>query len=319
MVFSEFKPFSDFRTTSASVLSYLHERYGFSLWMVTRTAGENWIVLQAEDHGYNVKEGDVFRWADSFCSQMVEGRGPCVAPQSSQIPAYLAAPIGRQVDIGAYIGLPLTNIDGSLFGTLCAIDPECQPDSLVDELPQLKLVSRMLGTILASEIRADTEKRRAERAEQAAETDSLTGLFNRRGWDRLLAIEESRCRRYGNGASVLSIDLDEFKCINDLQGHCAGDAMLTKAAEALRKATRECDILARVGGDEFAIVTIDADDNAPLDLVARLKEHLSAVNIRASIGLAKRDPSKSLELAWVEADQAMYAEKRGRSRACVLI
>lgn len=76
--------------------------------MVTRTEGEDWIVLPAEDRGYDVKEGDVFRWTDSFCSQMVEGRGPCIAPQSDLIPAYANAPIGQQVSIAAYVGLPLT-------------------------------------------------------------------------------------------------------------------------------------------------------------------------------------------------------------------
>ncbi len=317
-MFSSFKPFKDFQTTSASVLSYLHERYGFSLWMITRTSGDNWIVLHAEDHGYNVKKGDIFRWTDSFCSQMVQGRGPCIAPQSKQIPAYADAPIGRQVEIGAYIGLPLTNMDGSLFGTLCAIDPQCQAESLIDHLPHLQLISRMLGTILAFEIRADQEARRAERAEQAAETDSLTGLFNRRGWDRILAIEESRCLRYGGSASVIVIDLDGLKDINDREGHGAGDVMLAKAADALRLATRDCDVVARLGGDEFAILTIDADDATPHDMVTRLSEQLSAANISASIGLAKRSPSKSLEVAWSEADQAMYAQKRGKSKTCIL-
>lgn len=316
---SSFQAFTDFNATSSSVLTYLHERYGFSLWMITRTSGENWIVLHAEDHGYNVKGGDIFRWTDSFCSQMVQGRGPCIAPESNQVPAYLNAPIGRQVEIGAYIGLPLTNMDGSLFGTLCAIDPKCQSESLVEELPHLQLIAQMLGTILAFEIRAEHESRRAERAEQVAETDSLTGLFNRRGWDRILAIEESRCRRYGSSASVIMIDLDGLKVVNDRQGHCSGDALLAKAADALRLAIRECDVVARVGGDEFAILTIDADEAIPHDMVTRLSEQLTAVNISASIGLAKRAPSKSLEIAWGEADQAMYAQKRNKSKTCVLI
>jgi len=314
---NNFEPFTDFRVTAAEVLNYLHQQFGFSLWMVTRTEGEDWIVLQAEDHGYNVKEGDVFRWTDSFCSRMVQGEGPCIAPVSKRVPAYASAPIGQQVSIAAYVGLPLTKPDGTLFGTLCAIDPKIQPETLVDALPQLELVSRMLGTILASELRAEAEMRRAERAEAEAETDSLTGLYNRRGWDRLLAAEESRCRRYGHAASVVSVDLNEFKQINDLQGHSIGDQTLANVARALNDSTRDCDVVARVGGDEFAVLAIHCDQQQANILVDRMKETLLRSNLSASIGVAARAPAKSLGDAWIQADQNMYVCKRDRKRTSI--
>ncbi len=311
---ANFAPYGDFSTTSREVLQYLRNQYGFALWMVTRTEGEDWIVLQAEDHGYDVKEGDVFRWTDSFCSQMVEGRGPCIAPHSALVPAYAEAPIGQQVSIAAYVGLPLTKPDGSLFGTLCAIDPQAQSESLVHELPQFQLIARMLGTILSTELRAEAEMRRAERAEAEAETDVLTGLYNRRGWDRLLAAEESRCRRYGHTASVISVDLDNFKQVNDIHGHTKGDAMLADAANALTTATRDCDVVARIGGDEFAILAVQCDEHQSRALVARVNELFSQVNLCGSIGFARRDPAKSLADAWVQSDQNMYICKRDRKR-----
>ena len=311
---SDFEPFSDFRVAAGEALKYLHNNFGFALWMVTRTEGEDWIVLQAEDHGYNVKEGDVFRWTDSFCSRMVRGKGPCVAPSSNQVPAYASAPIGQQVSISAYVGLPLTKPDGTLFGTLCAIDPECQPEALVEQLPQFEMISRLLGTILGSELKAEAEMRRAERAEAEAETDSLTKLFNRRGWDRLLAAEESRCRRYAHSASVISVDLDEFKKINDLQGHTSGDAMLVNAAQALRASTRTSDVVARCGGDEFAVLAIHCDQQQADQLVARMHESLAQFDLRGSIGVGVRNPAKTLGDAWKQADQNMYVVKRNRKR-----
>lgn len=102
----------NFQTAARSVLAFLHRRLGFDLWMVTRTEGEDWIVLQAEDHGYNVTDGTVFRWADSFCSQMVKALGPRIAARSDDIPAYASARIGQQVKIGAYVGVPLRRADG---------------------------------------------------------------------------------------------------------------------------------------------------------------------------------------------------------------
>ena len=311
---AEFSPYTDFRTASSEALRYLSDQYGFALWMVTRTEGDDWIVLQSEDRGYGVSEGDVFRWTDSFCSQMVQGHGPCIAPQSDLVPAYAAAPIGQQVSIASYVGLPLTKPDGTLFGTLCAIDPQCQADSLVDELPQFKLIAKMLGTILASELRAESEMRRAERAEAEAETDALTTVFNRRGWERLLAAEESRCRRYGHSASVITVDLDKFKQINDQNGHTFGDKMLASAARALTEATRECDVVARVGGDEFAVLAVQCDEQQSEALVVRIKSHFSQINLAGSIGLAKRDPAKSLADAWVQSDLNMYACKQERNR-----
>jgi hypothetical protein len=71
---------SDFQTAAAAVLAFMRDRIGFGLWMVTRVDGDDWIVLAAEDHGYGVTAGNLFRWSDSFCSRMVIGSGPRVAP-----------------------------------------------------------------------------------------------------------------------------------------------------------------------------------------------------------------------------------------------
>ena len=120
--------FGSFHEAANAVLRHLHEALGFDLWMVTRREGDDWIVLHAADQGYGVKQGDVFRWMDSFCSRMVRGEGPRIAPRSQEIPVYAAAPIGQQVDIGAYVGVPLDWHDGRLFGTLCAIHPQPQPE-----------------------------------------------------------------------------------------------------------------------------------------------------------------------------------------------
>jgi diguanylate cyclase len=311
-MFSQFEPHRDFQVTAAEVLRFLHHRFGFSLWMVTRAEGNDWIVLQAEGEGYGINQGDVYRWSDSLCSQMAQDRGPNIAPRITEVPAYANAPLAGQVGIGAYIGLPLIRADGTLFGTLCAFDPEPQADELVDQQSLLEFMARMLSTILGGELRAEAEARRAEFAEERAETDSLTGVFNRRGWDRFLQTEEARCRRYGHTASVFSIDLDHLKQVNDDFGHNTGDAMLIAAAEALSGSTRECDVVARVGGDEFAILAVHCDQTTTDDIIDRLNESLSKANVRASIGVASRDSSKTLKDAWVQADRNMYRCKKRR-------
>jgi diguanylate cyclase len=303
------KPYTDFRSAAEAILEYLHQSLGFSLWMVTRTEGDNWIVLRALDAGYGVQDGDVFRWTDSFCSRMVCGDGPQIAPRSKAVPAYATAPIGAQVPIEAYVGVPLESEDGTLFGTLCAIDPKPQPDTIVTALPTVRLLSRLLGTILASELKVDREQRRAERALEDALRDPLTGLANRRAWDRLMASEEERCRRYGHPACVFSIDLDNFKRINDSQGHAAGDAILQRAARILETVCRSTDVIARLGGDEFGILAVESDVITGNALLTRLEESLSGAGVAASIGMATKNPASDLTDAIKRADTLMYQRK----------
>jgi diguanylate cyclase (GGDEF)-like protein len=301
--------FPDFTNASSAVLAFLHQRLGFDLWMVTRTEGSDWIILQIEDHGYGVKEGTVFSWADSFCSHMVLGNAPRIAPCSDLISAYAAAPIGQKVPIGAYVGVPLLYSDGSLFGTLCAIHPIPQSEAIAEELSLIELLAALLSSLLNAELNAIEQTRRAERAQVEALSDPLTELYNRRGWDRLLAAEEKRCQRYGHSACVLSIDLDDLKQVNDTQGHARGDELIRQTGNVLQITTREQDIVARVGGDEFAILAVECDRNNGEILMQRLQSALSSAQIKASLGLALRDPTNGLKQAWQAADLAMYTQK----------
>jgi diguanylate cyclase (GGDEF)-like protein len=302
--------FTNFEGAARAALAFLHRRLGLRLWMVTRVQGDDWVVLQVEDHCYDVKDGTVFRWADSFCSRMVRGEGPRIAPRSAEVPAYASAPIGRQVKIGAYVGVPLIGVDGTLFGTLCAIDPEAQPAALTQELELVEMVAGLLGSLLRTEMQFAEEIRRAERVEAEALGDALTGLFNRRGWSELLAREEERCRRHGNPAGVLVLDLDDLKTVNDSLGHFEGDRLITRTSAVLKRVVRSQDVAARVGGDEFTVLAVEYCADATATLVTRLRDALAAEGINASIGLAMRHPAHGLPVAWEEADKAMYAEKK---------
>jgi diguanylate cyclase (GGDEF)-like protein len=305
-------PILDFKHAASVVLDFLSARLPFGLWMVTRTEGEDWIALTTASRDYDVVDGTLMRWSDSFCSRMVVGLGPRVAPQSATIPAYAAAPIGQQVRIAAYIGVPILREDGSLFGTLCAIDKNEQSDSITAEQPLVELLANLLGCVLTAELRTDVERRRAERALEESLVDELTGLGNRRAWERILDAEEDRCARYGDPASVLVIDLDGLKQKNDTEGHAAGDAMLQAAATAIRSAMRDSDFAARVGGDEFAILAVNANA-ADVEMVrVRIASALSERGVRASIGTATRHPLEGLQAATVTADSRMYEAKRAR-------
>lgn len=301
--------FKNFKDAGAKILEYLYHHFGFSLWMITRTEGDDWIVLQTNDHGYGVKPGQVFKWSDSYCSQMVLGNAPSIAPNAQEIPLYVNAGINKIVDIRSYIGQPLLNEDGSLFGTLCAIDPSPQPRNIEKSADLLKLLSQLLSQILQSELKLNENTRVSEQFKMESLTDHLTGLFNRRAWDRLINLEEDRCKNYGHPTTIIMIDLNNLKKINDEYGHDEGDKMIQETAQTIKNCVRSNDIVARLGGDEFAILNVETNLADTKKLSKRIFNALKAVNIEVAIGIAVRDPSRGLKKAIKEADKKMYENK----------
>jgi diguanylate cyclase len=304
--------FADFDGAARGALAFLHRRLGFGLWMVTRVEGDHWVALQTENHAYDQDPVTVFRWSETFCARMVLNQGPRVAPRLSEVPAYAEALIGRQIPVGAYIGVPLRHADGRLFGTLCGIDPEPQPEAVAAELPLVELIAALLSTVLQGELAASAAQRRAEQAQAEALTDSVTGLYNRRGWDTLLTGEDARCRRYGHPACVVSLGLGPRTSLDAFAGDAAGDAILAHIGQLLRHNARAHDIVARVGEGAFAILGVECERGAAEAFEERLRAALGRAGVDAAIGLGIRDPAADLYHAWERADQAMLAEQ-GRS------
>jgi diguanylate cyclase (GGDEF)-like protein len=148
------------------------------------------------------------------------------------------------------------------------------------------------------------------RARRAALVDELTGCLNRRGWDDLVAGEETRCRRHGLRAVVLSVDLDGLKQINDVDGHHAGDEALRRCAHALTASVRSHDRVARCGGDEFAILAVESDLTALSGVERRVAAALEEHGVTASVGSAALSGTGTIAAAWHEADARMLARKR---------
>lgn len=163
-----------------------------------------------------------------------------------------------------------------------------------------RAIDRAMATLQALE-------RRAEIAEQESMRDPLTDLANRRAWRLALRAETERCRRDGRGAVLAAIDIDDFKTYNDTHGHLAGDLLLRRAADTLNSIARTNDVVARIGGDEFAVIAVGADDATLVG--ERIRDALDAAEVSASIGVARIDAYGELADAWEVADRAMYREK----------
>jgi diguanylate cyclase (GGDEF)-like protein len=294
------------------VVDYLTSIAPMGVWAVTRVHQEEQIVLATKGDAYPVGRGVVLPYRASFCRSMVTGVAPRVAPDVSAVPEYAAAAAATEFPISAYVGTPIVGPDGELFGTVCGYDPEQQSASLAELLPLLDLLSSLLAAVLAGDLHATDSVRELEQARREADTDPLTGLLNRRGWDRFLRLEEERFQRFGDPACVVIIDLDQLKVVNDTLGHDAGDRYIRRAAEVLAEVFRADDVLARLGGDEFGIVVVGATREEGLSLVGRAERAMEAAGVSGSFGLAPYTVVSGFPGAWQLADSAMYERKRLR-------
>lgn len=164
-------------------------------------------------------------------------------------------------------------------------------------------------------------------------TDPLTGCMNRRGFDQSLAREVARAIRSGSELSLLALDIDHFKAVNDTHGHLAGDVVLRQVGALLRRMAREGDIVARTGGEEYSIILPDTPAGGAHHLASRVCDEMRAhrfgeasvsVTLTVSMGVAamdRRDIRTSAQITDAlrgRADEALYDAKRsGRDRAMV--
>jgi diguanylate cyclase (GGDEF)-like protein len=180
---------------------------------------------------------------------------------------------------------------------------------------------RLAAEVARLEAELAAMRERVAELEAHAESDPLTGIMNRRGFERELTRAAAYLQRYGGNAALVYLDLDGFKRVNDRFGHAAGDAVLVAVAATLVAAVRASDIVARIGGDEFAILLWNlspadagnkslALERAVADMSVPWEGQRLAVGATAGVAelLAERDIAGLL----AHADAAMYARKRTR-------
>jgi diguanylate cyclase (GGDEF)-like protein/PAS domain S-box-containing protein len=163
----------------------------------------------------------------------------------------------------------------------------------------------------------EDRERQLSYAWDLAQTDPLTGLPNRRAWDDAIRRELARGSRHGHDISVAMLDLDRFKSYNDAHGHPAGDELLRASAQGWSVTLRETDLLARVGGEEFAVLLPACKPGPAFVAVERLRAATPRVTT-CSAGLAHWNGGESADDLLARADAALYRAKRdGRNRTAL--
>jgi eukaryotic-like serine/threonine-protein kinase len=204
--------------------------------------------------------------------------------------------------------------EGETIGSLAAISRSTPSGFSETTEAALEGLARRAGPAIWNAVRY------AE-ARELAELDSLTGLHNRRLFYEFLGREIARAHRYERYVSVIVLDLDDFKRINDRIGHLEGDAVLVEVADRVRSAVRATDIPCRVGGDEFAVILPESSrDDAELlaDRIAvaiRAQKISKAGSLKISAGVAELRPEDTAADLFKRADHALYrAKNAGKAR-----
>jgi diguanylate cyclase (GGDEF)-like protein len=249
----------------------------------------------------------------SFCNYTIQAREPFYIPDAKLDSRFAENPlVTGDPFIRSYLGVPLSTPDGYNVGSLCAIDVVPRNYS-----PEQIEILKSFAAVIVDEL----ELRRI------AQTDHLTGAATRRGFTLELEKALSRFKRSGHPTTLILLDIDHFKRVNDTYGHPAGDLVLKFVAQAMASKLRQGDSVGRLGGEEFGILLQDTAPGNAMETVERLRMHLerSPIDhkppmwITASFGVAILDGQISSVLEWLAtADAALYEAKRdGRNRCCI--
>jgi diguanylate cyclase (GGDEF)-like protein len=249
----------------------------------------------------------------SFCTHAIAQDEPFIVTDASIHPLFCNNPlVVGEPHIRAYVGIPLKMRDGLKIGTLCAVD--FQPRAL--STAEIDILSG-LGRMVVDQI----ELRRL------AITDPLTGALTRRGFEAEIDRELRRAKRSKRPFSLIVVDVDHFKSVNDRYGHASGDIVLQSVVGQIKQELRASDCVARLGGEEFVIAMPETDLDGARALAERIREKIAgtvvqrqsqSIAVTASFGIASHDGSDGHWAATLEkADAALYlAKSRGRNR-CV--
>lgn len=270
----------------------------------------------------------------SFCHYAMVSDGPLVLADVTQLAGFCDVPTVRSLGVRAYAGIPLVTAQGQVLGSFCAVDfepmqwTETDVEVLVElahsamreiQLRRAVRESDALNRRLLEQLQRVDELNRA--LAELATTDSLTGLRNRRAFDHSLALELAIVERHRSPLSLLMLDVDHFKRINDRLGHEAGDQVLQMIGQILSAGARVIDIVARVGGEEFAVLLPNTGAQGALEVAERMRLAVAQApagahgGVTISIGAVTLHDGETACSLYARADAALYAAKEaGRNR-----
>jgi diguanylate cyclase (GGDEF)-like protein len=294
------QPFADTEQVVGAVFELLRYLTGLPSWYLV-AAGEVPRVLYRDDPVFAVVAEETWPWPAILDPGALTGAEPVVRHGRHS----------RGRSAAVVVALTVRDGEGAPSAVLCGAAPDQVPafprGGAADDgmLASLRQHARVLASLLDMEARA---------VRGDALVDPLGRLADRQAWQRLLEREDVRCERLDLPAGVLVIDIDGLTALNRTHGHAAGDDLLVRAATVLLRSSRGTDVVARLGGDRFAILASGASDGQMSVLGARLRLRLAGARVPASVGWASRRGHGDLVQTWVAADRDMLRSKQSLRR-----
>ena len=278
--------------------------------------------------------------SESICSHTIRQHDLLIVEDATEDERFRQMPLVESGVVRFYAGTPICSPEGHNIGSLCVIDNK--PRTLTQEQKDaLEVLGRqaaaylvirrqmqklLLGAEECKQVEQQLREKQREleevngKLQELASTDPLTGLTNRRALETSMSAQRTAPNQNAAALSVLMMDVDHFKVINDTQSHEAGDEVLRQLAKLLRKGARESDTLSRYGGEEFVLVMPGISHEAALARAERLRAMVAEGSpVTISIGVATAQSSGnglSVSDLLADADRALYVAKR-EGRNCV--
>lgn len=308
------------------LVNMMAEIYGASSGLVVQLRNETFNVVAASDNDDNFLEvNSSWPWEmKSFCRRIMETKNLLYVNDAKHSEEWCAAPPVCDGPVRSYLGYPLFWPDDSLFGSICVIDTKASDysSSFVKLLEQLKkVIEGELQHVFDHERISkllEEQTKQQKQLKQLALYDNLTGCANRNFLSERIEFAIARSEREKTEFSLLYLDLNKFKAINDTHGHKAGDYVLTTIANRINNTIRRTDLVARVGGDEFVIVfnNVINSEEVIRNLIDKMVEPIpfNGINLQVSATFGHSsypDDGINMDHLLDIADKRMYFQKLG--------
>ncbi|TPG51967.1 sensor domain-containing diguanylate cyclase [Sphingomonas glacialis] len=251
----------------------------------------------------------------SFCTHTIQQREPLIVEDADRDPRFAGSPlVAGPPYVKSYAGIPLRTPEGYNVGSLCAMDTRPRRFSPAD----VAILSNF-ASIVCDELELRL----------VAQVDQLTGALTRRGFVEQAEREIARARRNGRFGTLVMIDLDHFKLVNDTHGHAAGDQVLRALSDVISSSLRPSDIFGRLGGEEFAVLLPETTGDDAGFAIERLRqaiathpislENSATLHVTASFGLANFTSGTPSFAAWLKQADAMLYAAKAAGRNCMRV
>lgn len=285
----------ELRVALKGILSILKHEIDFDFWMITRVVDNDWIMVSTSDNNYGVKDDDVVDWSSSVCSRMITTDGPNVVPDIAKNTLYKQAPINEKLDIGAYIGFPLTSDTGEFMGTLCAIDPQTKNTPSAEKSEIMKHFVTVVESLMQQNQEISRLQSLLSDHLPSTSFDEALGLPDKKSFLDIASSQKEKLQIAGTPIAIVMIQV-----IKSPPSMTQSNAFLD-AKEIISALIRKEDVLCLYSSDSFGLLLPNMDSkqlsSAVVKILCALQNAQFKVNVGAHVCGQNESVVKAIEQA----------------------